>query len=278
MKKLLPVLCFSLISGAAQAQTVLENDPSKAYSKFIAPAVFVDMASDENLGISLALGADARYAFTPIFDLEGKLYFNVFGVSDRTAFHAEVGGFYPLGSKEKLKDLKVIVGNELYAGTDDYGRDVEEITYVGVSNGKFLNKYGVRAGLYSHTAGLEFENPETFDEEFFTYNLTGIYAGLQFTSQAYVKIDQPGFGKRVGAGFTRYYADVFVLPINSFDIAGLEKESGLGGRIGMQWYVSPHDGSYHYLGRSVFSAEVGTRPYTSFYLTLGWGYALGSKR
>ena len=100
------------------------------------------------------------------------------------------------------------------------------------------------------------------------------------TSQAFVKALINNDVERIGAGFTRLYGDIFLLPVSTvstdtlLDAEDIKSDGVLGWRIGYQWYISPHEGEYKFFGNSVFGAEIGSRPLSGFMFNFTWGYAL----
>ena len=97
------------------------------------------------------------------------------------------------------------------------------------------------------------------------------------TSQAFVRTIINDDVERIGAGFTRIYADVMILPLSELSadpLSAVAKPDGMiGWRLGYQWYVSPHEGEYKFFGNSVFGAEIGQRPLSGFMFNLYWALA-----
>jgi len=284
MKKLIliiPLVILNLIARAQQiTYQILEDEPTKAYTKFIAPEIGTEYNST---CLSLFMGANGRFGLTDALVLEGIARYDLYHTSGSGAqFLTEAGVFLPLTSKNKTKeDVPVVLSYNPYAGTtyqNGQSYRVEETKYLKVPTAQFLNKIGVRGGGYLRRTGSD-NLTETAHSGI---TLGGVYLGGQWTSQAYVKTKVNNEVERIGAGFTRVYFDFLALPVTSMSDPtandGVKKDGAIGWRLGYQWYVSPHDGDYKFLSNSVFSAEIGKRPLTGFLFNLSWGFAFMSSR
>ncbi|WP_421874811.1 hypothetical protein [Marinoscillum sp.] len=276
MKTIIALIAFTCLGYLAQSQQisyqVLEDDPDKAYTKFIAP----EWGAESNTtNLSIFLGANARFGLTDLITLEGTARVDVYQLNGSgIGFLLEAGGFLPLTTKIKKKDVPIILSYNPYAGTeykDGKKYNVEETRSITIPNGQYKNQLGVRAGLHNRQTAIVDNGAGG------SIFLSGIYLGGQFTSQAFVKTKINNDVERIGAGFTRVYADLLVLPVSTPDAAantGDVKSDGiLGWRLGYSWYVSPHDGDYKFLGNSVFAAEIGHRPLSGFLFNVSWGFA-----
>ncbi len=280
MKKILFFASTILLAVMANAQTVnyqvLEDNPEKAYTKFIAPEIGTEYNATD---ISVSLGVNARYGITDIITLEGVARFDVYSFnSGGPTFLLEAGAFYPLKKKIKNKEVPIILSYNPYAGTvykDGRSYNVEETKSITIPSGQYKNQYGVRGGLHYRSIGA---GDEVIGIATGNINLAGIYIGGQMTTQAYVKTKINNDVERIGAGFTRIYFDALILPVSELSDATLaptaESDGTIGWRLGFQWFVSPHDGDYKFLGNSVFGAELGKRPLSGFLFNVTWGFAL----
>mgnify|MGYP001257077234 CR=1 FL=1 len=256
---------------------VLEDNPDQAYTKFIAP----EWGAESNTtNLSLFLGANGRIGLTDKLTLEGMARIDVYQINGSgIGTLLEAGAFLPLKSKIKEKNVPVILSYNPYAGTtykDGKRYNVEETRSITIPNGQYKNQLGVRGGLHNRLTSI-YDNGAGGN-----IFLSGVYLGGQWTSQAYVRTKINNDIERIGAGFTRVYGDVLVLPVSTPDAAantGDVKNDGiLGWRVGYQWYVSPHSGDYKFLANSVFGAEIGHRPLSGFLFNVSWGFAfLNSK-
>lgn len=273
---LLLISCYPVFSQQITYQ-VLEDDPDKAYSKFVAPEFG---AESNTTNLSIYLGASARYGLAGVVTLEGIARLDVYQLNGSgPGFLLEAGGFLPLTSKIKEKEVPVVLSYNPYAGTaykDGRSYNVEETRSITIPSGQFKNQMGVRGGIHNRRTGIT-ENGQG-DAVF----LSGVYLGGQFTTQAYVKTKINNDVERIGAGFTRFYADLLILPVSTPDAAAglgdVKPDGAIGWRVGYQWYVSPHDGDYKFLSNSVFSAEIGTRPLSGFMFNISWGLAFLNNR
>lgn len=256
---------------------VLEDNPDQAYSKFIAP----EWGAESNTtNLSLFLGANGRIGLTEVLTLEGVARIDLYQINGSGIGTLLEGGvFLPLKSKIKEKKVPVILSYNPYAGTtykDGKRYNVEETRSITIPNGQYKNQVGVRGGLHNRLTSI-YDNGAGGN-----IFLSGVYLGGQWTSQAYVRTKINNDVERIGAGFTRVYGDLLVLPVSTPDAAantGDVKSDGiLGWRVGYQWYVSPHNGDYKFLANSVFGAEIGHRPLSGFMFNVSWGFAfLNSK-
>jgi len=277
------ILVVSMICYLTKAQSItyniLEDNPEKVYTKFIAPELGVENNSPN---ISFFVGANARYGITDALVLEGIARLDVYQSNGAGAgFLLEAGGFLPLTSKIKRKEIPIILSYNPYADTkyeNGVKYNVEETKYLKVPDGQYKNQIGVRGGLHQRRTGTG----DLFDAVEGAINLTGVYLGGQWTSQAYMKTKINNDVERIGAGFTRVYGDLLVLPVSNLSepLANndVKADGVIGWRVGFQWYVSPHDGDYKFLGNSVFTAEIGSRPLSGFLFNMSWGFALMSNR
>lgn len=274
-------LCLLASAAISQQVTyqVLEDQPEKAYSTFIAPEFGMDYNST---ALCAFVGVNARYGLS-VVDLEGAFRYDLYNGIDGLGgtFLVEGGGFLSLNARIKQKEVPVILSYNPYADTKyENGKKyhVEETKYLKVPDGQYLNQIGVRGGVHYRRLGAQDATYTTTSG----INLAGIYIGGQFTSQAYVKTRVNNDVERIGAGFSRIYGDVLLLPVSEIaDPAaseGLAADGVFGWRVGYQWYVSPHDGDYRFLGSSVFSAELGKKPLTGFNFNFSWGFAFRNGR
>lgn len=283
MKNLSLILILFACTFIATAQSVqyqvLEDHPDKAYTKFVAPEIGFEYNSEN---ISVSLGANARYGITDLLTLEGAIKYDVFQLNGSgAAYHVETGAFLPLTGSIKNKEVPIVLSYDPYAGTtykNGQKYNIEETKYIKVPSGQYKRQLGVRGGIYNRSTGIE-NLTETISTNIF---LMGVYLGGQLTNQAYVKTLVNNDVERIGAGFGRIYGDIILFPVSNLGDETLtdlpKKDGAFGWRVGYQWYVSPHDGDYRFLGSSVFSAEIGSRPLSGFMFNVTWGFALLNKR
>ncbi len=276
------LLCLNLAVAQQVTYSVLENDPTKAYSKFVAPEYGAEFSG---ANLSIYLGANARYGLSDKLFLEGVAHYDVFQMKGKGAAYLLEGGiFFPLTTKTKVKEVPVILSYDPYAGTtykNGQQYNVESTKYIAISDGQYLNKLGARGGIYHRMTGVEGDDIKAPGIPS-TATLVGVYLGVQQSSQAYVKTKINNEVERIGAGFARYYGDIVVYPVSSIGdetiAPALKKDKTIGWRAGLQWYLDPHDGEYKRLLNSIFTTEIGSRPYTGFYINFSWGFAFLNSR
>lgn len=273
---------YKVSQGSKISYKVLEDNPEKAFTNFIAPELGMEY---NNTGLSVYLGANYRYGIKQLFTLEGAAHYDLINVGGPGGgFLMEVGGFLPLLKKVKNKAVPVVLSYNPYAGrTYENGKayNVEETKSFKIPSGQFLNRYGLRGGIHIRQLGLETSGIKA-EKASGTILLNGIYLGGQITSQVYVRTKVNNDVERFGSGFTRIYADVIVFPSTSISNeilkAKAKSDGSLGWRVGLQWFVSPHDGKYKFLGGSVFGGEIGSRPLGGFMFRGYWAIALFKRR
>ena len=271
------ILCSMLVTAQSVFYEILEDNPVKAFTKFIAPEFGMEYNATT---LSVFAGANGRFALGSKMTLESTARLDLYQLNGPgPGFHLEGGVFLPLTSKIKNKEVPIILSYNPYAGTTyENGQkyNIEETKYIKTPNGQYLNTMGVRGGIYNRKTGAENLSGDVSSTIF----LSGVYLGGQFTSQAFVKTKINNDVERIGAGFTRFYGDLLILPVSNIDDPlaneGLKSDGVIGWRVGFQWYVSPHDGDFRFLGPSVFTAEIGNRPLSGFLFNLSWGFAFGN--
>jgi hypothetical protein len=274
------VVSLSQLKAQSYSYTVLENNPEKAYTKFLAPEFGSEYSG---INVSILVGANARMGISDKLVFEGDAQLDIYQIHGKgPGYHLEGGVFLPLKTKTKIKDVPVILSYNPYAGSkyeDGKRYTIEETKYITIPNMDYKDQYGVRGGIY--TRGIGIGNNES-EAGAGTLTLVGPYIGVQKTSQAYVKTKINEDVDRIGAGLGRYFIDVILFPVKSISdetlAPTLKKDKAVGWRGGFQWYLDPHDGEYKRLMNSIFTAEIGSRPYTGFYMNFTWGFAFMNQR
>lgn len=278
--KLNLILFLLLVTGSLYAQKIsykiLEENPDKAYTNFVAPGIGFEYNATN---ISVSLGAAGRYNVTEAIALEGNMNYDVVQINGTGAgFLVEAGLFLPLKTTESQKEVPIVLSYNPYAGRKyENGKayNIEETKYIRVPQGRYVKQFGIRGGIHNRNTGVE-NLTGTLASSIF---LSGIYVGGQMTNQTYIKTLVNDDVERIGAGFGRFYVDAIFFPVSNLGdenitTGDIKSDGSFGWRVGYQWYVSPHDGDYHYLGRSVFSAELGQRPYAGFMFNVTWGWTV----
>lgn len=106
---------YTALSAQQVTYQVLEDNPDKVYTKFVAPEIGTEYNA---ANLSVFLGANARYGLTDAIVLEGIARFDLYQLNGKgPGFHLEAGGFLPLTSKIKMKEVPVVLSYNAYAGT-----------------------------------------------------------------------------------------------------------------------------------------------------------------
>ena len=276
------IVTLSQLNAQSYSYTVLENDPEKAYTKFIAPEIGSEYSG---VNVSFLVGANARLGISDKLAFEGDAQIDVWQFNGKgLGYHLEGGVFLPLKTKTKIKEVPVILSYDRFADSKyENGKNytIEETKYLTIPDMDYKDQYGVRGGIYTRGLGVESDGVRAA-AAVGSLSLAGPYFGVQKTSQAYVKTKINDDLDRIGAGFGRYFIDVMLFPVRSLSdetiAPELKKDKFVGWRGGFQWYLDPHDGEYKRLRNSVFTAEIGSRPYTGFYLNFTWGFAFMNQR
>jgi hypothetical protein len=276
------VLTFGLNCSIAQTyQTqMLQDDPTQVLDRFIVVDVLATDIDIDFQSSNVYFGGSAYWPITEklVVDAHMKLPYFQFG-NGGFGITLEPGVYFKLITKNKTDDVPVVLESTIYA--DSYTKN--GVTY-NVDTYKFLNATGTYTDSYGARGGLYFrQGPFTSDdfnlEDIKTGStLAGVYIGFQKVTQAFVELLVSGNGltneKFIGAGFTKMYFDVMILPVTNIAdervLDANERDGTFGFRAGFQWNKNPYDTPL--FGRIVYSAEIGIRPLMGFYLSGGVGF------
>lgn len=275
----LVVMLFSapqLLSAQKLNIQIIEDNPEKAFTNFVA----IDLLGadfDVNFRApAVYAGVNGRWDLTSNLTLEGLLRpsYSLYGEKS-LGIATEANVFYPFASKKKVDEIKVITG---FTQESDMFTRTSTTNYF-MTEGNVLRKYGARGGVYYKQAGMQSDEAIPV-ETVITHS--GLFIGLQQTTQALLKTKVNNKYERHGAGFTRIYADFLLLPGSKIDNeqvdASYENPKGFGYRLGIQYYLNPYDGDYKLWGASMLNAEIGTLPYTGFYVTVGYAIVVLNRK
>ena len=275
MNKLITACLFVLIYNLSSAQQlqykVLEDNPDKIYSGFIAAGIGLTFTKQYN---ALPLAINGRYNLGKI-QLEGALNYDLYKLEgDGTTFLTEVGGFLPLSGDVKTKDVKVITDYDPYA---DYnvatGERTESTTYFLAPASVDVQK-GARGGLYYQKSGAEVFNGATF------IDVGGLYVGFQQVSKAFINTLINDKVERSASSFSKWYVDIMLLPVRNIGNETLNldtsKNSIFGWRAGIELFGNAHEGAKGVFRRIIYSANIGKRPLTGFNYTFTATYPIKS--
>jgi len=255
---------------------IIEDYPEKAYTNYVAIDLLGGDFDFNFLAPAVYAGVNGRWDLTSNLTLEGLLRpsYALYGKKS-LGIAAEANVFYPFASKKKVDDIKVITG---FSQESDLFTRTSTTNYF-MTEGNVLKKYGARGGFYYKQAGLQSDDVYPV-ETFITHS--GVFVGLQQTKQAMLHTRVNNKYDRHGAGFTRVYADFLLLPGSKIDNEQVnnsyEDPKGFGYRFGIQYYLNPYDGDYKLWGASMLNAEIGTLPYTGFYVTVGYAVVVLNRK
>ncbi|MGY5351828.1 hypothetical protein ACXGQW_04575 [Wenyingzhuangia sp. IMCC45533] len=279
MKKqlLLVALTISIYSYSQSINyKIVENNPETLSENYITAEIFGGDFNGEFNEAALFVGANGFWKITDRIKAEALWRVNLFNIAGSgfgTQF--EAGVFTPLKIKNKTKEVPVILGSKYGRITNKDGQSRSGTTtkFINV-NGTYKNQYGARGGLYYRKSSFTFE--QSFSTELdISYSMFGVYLGLEKITQAFVKalVGENNVAK-YGQGRTRIYIDALLLPVNSFsgnDNFDIDTEGSIGFRAGMHWQVRPYVGRTKSWARPVYSAEIGARPFSGFYVMVSMG-------
>lgn len=268
-------LFFTAIGNAQQVNyKIVENNPNKISEKYVNLELMGgDFSTDFN-DAAVYVGVNSFWKLTDKFKAEGLLRLNVLNLAGSGfGFQLEAGTFMSLKSKNKNKEVPVILETTLFAGRNEDGNSYDETKFFNVM-GTYKDQYGVRGGLYLKKSAYRIEDISNGDTDT-NYSLFGAYVGVEKITQAFVRALVGGESK-YGQGRTRMYADLLLLPVKTIADDNFETiaddESLIGWRAGFQWQKKPVEGNSWF--KPVYNAELGSRPFAGFYIQVSIGISL----
>lgn len=181
----------------------------------------------------------------------------------------DLGGFYRLNEKKKVKGVKVNVS------TFKTKVDVEDSRgkYLGTVDALGVNQITVD-GTYrlqnSVRGGIAYQNG-TYDRGrqigSGTYNSLGIYAGFVRESKVHVDVALKD-RKTTSAQYVRMYADVMINPMAKTDVLPMGKISRLGFRAGA---LGSFPGMRNFMNAMTPKVEIGYHVLNGSYFQVGFG-------
>jgi hypothetical protein len=276
MKKLLQlllVLCVPLLSKAQNiTYKVIKDQPDDAANYYVNFGL-LDMGlntknlSGSYLGFSLSGMAHVKNKLGGEFTFR-RSYLS-FGDGPYSQF--ELGGFYHLASKSKIKNQKIVLSSK----SRSYGGKTYTETISMKVPASRMKSYGVRGGLVRFKEFLEAETDKHGFTGDYMMRSTGLYGGLLMTTQANAKVHTKEYGIRGTGYIRRNYVDVLFTPVRSIRDFNTEVENEinkpgvLGWRIGVE-FLNPEPRKMQ--GNAIYQKfEIGNRPYNGYYFM----YSLG---
>lgn len=267
------LLFFSIVTNAQEINyKIAEDNPNILSERYLNLELLgVDLAFDFNEA-PIFIGANGFYKINDKLKAEALVRLHLFNmVGSGIGTHIEAGVFMPLKKTYKSKDVKVITSSKYGYVSDRLGNNTRSATTTNyfTTQGKYLNQLGVRGGLYYRNS-VYYEDSNTGTDIDAKYNTFGLYLGAEKISQAFVKA-LVGNSTVFGQGRTRMYLDALILPVQSIENNIIKKDEFLGYRAGFQWQVKPVKGGWF---KPIYNAEIGSRPYTGFYMQVSIGISL----
>jgi hypothetical protein len=218
-------------------------------------------------GTSFALGISPYVCYNNRFGAEATFrrgWLNLAGVP-RVNF--ELGGFCNFKQRTKERNQRVILDQNKYtSGSMEY----TETKFIRVP-AQNMRSLGLRAGFLTNQEVYKAEDGSITGTH--AYKWTGIYAGIQLTSQMNMRINTDLFGE-AGAGFIRrYYADVTIHPIASLRDTETDAKSGASiGRIGARVGLIAMPAERRKIQTPVYlRGEIGVRPLDGPFMNVAFG-------
>lgn len=279
-RKLLFVLLLSAFSSRAQdvQYKIIKDQPDDAANLWINfELVQFELPLKNFDGTSFNLGLSSVVNYQNKLGAEATFRRSYLTLGKKPKLQFEIGGFYNLGSKTKIRSQKVVLDSDTYTSG---GKTYTSTKFIKVP-ASIMRSYGVRAGFdYNREfLGADLEN-HGFEGEF-TYQFGGLYLGGLITSQMNMRINTDDYGT-AGNGFVRrFYVDLLINPIrkltdNATDLAYTANRPGmLGFRTGIE-YLHPEPRKVQ--GNALYyKIEVGMRPMDGFYMMGSFGFSFKRK-
>lgn len=278
-KELLIVTLLSSFSFGQGSVTykVIKDQPDDAANYWINVG-FLDMGlASKNmegyglLGISLNSVVNYKNKFGGEFTAR-KYYLNLSGVSGG---NFEIGGYYHLFSKQKVKNQRVVLSSKSsYSG----GKTYTETISMKVP-GTIMRSFGVRAGFTRQKNGYTSDSLTSYGHsETAQFRGTGLYAGILLTGQMNLKTHTSEYGIRGFGKVRRTYLDVVFTPVRKLtdDASGAEikdkelQPGALGFRLGVE-FLQPEPRKVQ--GNAIYQKfEIGSHPLNGYYFMYSFGY------
>jgi len=263
-------LVFSTLAFGQDVQYKITKDDPMDVNNFY---VNIDLLQTEfplnNIaGTSFGIGISPYACYHNKFGAEATFrrgWLNLFGVP-RVNF--ELGGFLNLTQKTITRNQKVILDVKEW---ESGGKKYTETKFIRVP-AQNMRSLGVRAGFLTNKEMFAPNEHPTLDGNY-EYRWTGIYAGIQLTSQMNLRMNTNDFGE-AGAGFIRrYYADVTIHPIASLrDIETGNKMSTSIGRIGFRCGLIAMPAERRKMQAPIYiKTELGFRPLDGAFMNVSFG-------
>ncbi len=279
-RKLLSILLLSAFSSQAQdvQYKIIKDQPEDAANLWVNfELVNFEMPLKNFDGTSFNLGLNSVVNYKNKLGGEATFRRSYLTLGDKPRLQFEIGGFYNLASKTKIRSQKVVLDSKSYTSG---GKNYTETKFIKVP-ASIMKSYGVRAGFDYNREFLGAEMEKHGFEGEYTYQFGGLYLGGLITKQMNMRINTDNYGT-AGTGFVRrYYVDLLINPIrkltdNANDLAYTTTRPGMiGWRAGVEALPpEPRKVQGHAL---YYKIEVGMRPLDGFYMMGSFGFSFKRK-
>lgn len=274
------LLIVTLISGSSFGQgsvnyKVIKDTPEDAANYWINVG-FLDMGlASKNLegygllGASLNSVVNYKNKFGGEFTAR-RYYLNL---SEVQGGNFEIGGYYHLFSKQKVKQQKVVLSSKSsYSG----GKTYTETISMKVP-GTIMRSFGIRAGFTTQKNGYVSDTLTSQGHGTAVYRATGLYAGILLTGQMNLKTHTSEYGIRGFGKVRRSYLDLVFTPVNTLidknteqDLKSIVKPGVIGFRLGVE-FLQPEPRKVQ--GNAMYQKfELGSNSLNGYYFMYSFGY------
>ena len=225
-------------------------------------------------GTSFGIGISPYACYNNKFGAEATFrrgWLNLTGVP-RVNF--ELGGFLNFSQRTITRNQKVVLDVKEW---ESAGKKYTETKFIKVP-AQNMRSLGLRAGFLTNKETFAPDNHPTLTGTY-DYRWTGIYAGIQLTSQMNLRMNTDNFGE-AGAGFVRrYYFDVTLHPAASLrDVNTDSKVSTSIGRIGVRCGLIAMPAERRKMQAPIYiKTEIGFRPLDGAFMNLSFGVNIKRK-
>lgn len=219
-------------------------------------------------GTSFGIGISPYACYNNKFGAEATFrrgWLNLVGIP-RVNF--ELGGFLNFTQKTITRNQKVVLDVKEW---ESAGRKYTETKFIRVP-AQNMRSLGIRGGFLTNKETYAPDNNATLTGTY-DYRWTGIYAGIQLTSQMNLRMNTDNFGE-AGAGFIRrYYADITIHPVASIrDLSTDSKVNTSIGRIGVRCGLIAMPAERRKMQAPIYiKTEIGFRPLDGAFMNLSFG-------
>lgn len=273
------LLCILLLSGVftAQAQNVtyktIKDQPDDVANFWVNfELVNFEMPLKNFDGTSFNLGLNSVVNYRNKLGAEATFRRSYLTLGKKPRLQFEIGGFYNLASKTKIRSQKVVLDSKSFSSG---GKKYTETTFI-KAPATIMTSYGVRAGFDYNREFLGAEMDKHGFDGNFTYQFGGLYLGGLITKQMNMRINTDSYGTAGAAFVRRYYVDVLINPIRKITDNATEMEytatrPGIFGfRAGIEALpAEPRKLQGHAM---YYKIEVGMRPMDGVYLLGSFGF------